>query len=190
LSFGPEDGSEPLSGNIKIVTEKTGTTGLFQYFIKIVPTTYKGKDAFPSLVAGADSLPSLYDEVEESSEKNTVETNRYFFTERFMPLMTELLEDEHYEDDGSKKVAVHAGYSGSHHNEEHHKKQNSVLPGVFFIYEIYPFALEITRNSVPFTHLLIRILATVGGVFTLARWADSVLYSSSSDAKRTSLSTR
>lgn len=190
LSFGPEDGKEPLSGNTKIVTRMTGTTGLFQYFIKIVPTTYKGENAFPHLVKGADTLPSLYPEVEDSAEKHTVETNRYFFTERFMPLMTDLLEDEHYEQDGSKKAAVHAGYAGGHHKEEHHQKQNSVLPGVFFVYEIYPFALEITRNSVPFTHLLIRILATIGGVFTLARWADSVLYDSSTDAKRPSFSTR
>jgi hypothetical protein len=51
----------------------------------------------------------------------------------------------------------------------------SVLPGVFFVYEIYPFAVEITKNTVPFTHLLIRLMATVGGVFTIVRWADSAL---------------
>jgi len=128
----------------------------------------------------------LYPEVEEfaaaaannggdSRSTRKMETNRYFFTERFMPLMTELLEDEHYEGDESGKAAADASYIGGHHNEDHHMKQNSVLPGVFFIYEIYPFAMEITQNSVPFTHLLIRLMATIGGVFTLARWADSVL---------------
>ncbi len=176
MSFGPENGSEPLNGAKKIVTEKTGTTGLFQYFIKIVPTKYVGEGVnFPE-VDDRDILPSLYPEVEDSrfANRKTVETNRYFFTERFRPLMTELLEEEDYEDD-DKRAAADTGYTGGHHNKDHHTKQNSVLPGVFFIYEIYPFAMEITQNEVPFTHLLIRVMATIGGVFTLARWLDSFL---------------
>jgi hypothetical protein len=156
--------------------EETGSTGLFQYFIKVVPTTYLG-DALPKLKEGADSLPSLYEETEESKGKfRTMETNRYFVTERFMPLMTELLEDHHMDEEDPKRAAVHAGHGGGHDNQDHHMKQNSVLPGVFFIYEIYPFAVEIRKNSVPFTHLLIRLMATIGGVFTVARWADSWLY--------------
>lgn len=186
LSFGPEDGLEPLKDTTKIVTERTGTTGLFQYFIKVVPTTYVGEDAFPTLMDGSDSITSQTVVAEESKGgRKTIETNRYFVTERFMPLMTDLLEDSHYEDD--KRAAVHAGYSGGHQNHEHHQKQNSVLPGVFFIYEIYPFALEISKNSVPFTHLLIRIMATIGGVFTLARWADSVLYERNSQRRHNKL---
>ncbi|KAG7342870.1 endoplasmic reticulum vesicle transporter [Nitzschia inconspicua] len=162
LSFGPEDGKEPLVGMTKIVTEQTGTTGLFQYFIKIVPTTYVG-EAAKSLDGATPDQPN-----------GAVETNRYFYTERFMPLMTDLLEDSHYDEDNL--AAVHAGFAGGHHKEEHHWKQNAVLPGVFFIYEIYPFAVEIRKNSVPFTHLLIRCMATVGGVFTLAKWLDSIWY--------------
>lgn len=182
LSFGPEDGTEPLNGATKIVTDETGTTGLFQYFIKIVPTTYVGEGLyFPKLDDSYDALPSLYPEVEEYASNaggrkvKKIETNRYFFTERFMPLMTELLEDEHYEEDNFGRAAVSTGYTGGHHKEEHHMKQNSVLPGVFFIYEIYPFAMEITQNSVPLTHLLIRLMATIGGVFTIARYCDSIL---------------
>ena len=52
LSFGPEDGSEPLNGVTKIVTENTGTTGLFQYFIKVVPTTYVGENVIPKVMSG------------------------------------------------------------------------------------------------------------------------------------------
>lgn len=177
LSFGPEDGTEPLANSRKIVTEEAGTTGLFQYFIKIVPTTYVGEEMFPKLNVGADVLPSLYEEVEGAKilgSKKRIETNRYFITERFMPLMTEHLEDHHKEEDD--RHAVNAGHAGGHTNQDHHKIQNAVLPGVFFIYEIYPFAVEISRNEVPFTHLLIRILATIGGVFTLARWVDSCVY--------------
>eukprot|EP00537_Pseudo-nitzschia_pungens_P010785 CAMPEP_0172384706 /NCGR_PEP_ID=MMETSP1061-20121228/2444_1 /TAXON_ID=37318 /ORGANISM="Pseudo-nitzschia pungens, Strain cf. pungens" /LENGTH=542 /DNA_ID=CAMNT_0013113445 /DNA_START=97 /DNA_END=1725 /DNA_ORIENTATION=- len=178
LSFGPEGGNEPLNGMTKIVTESAGSTGLFQYFIKIVPTTYVGEGTtFPNFDM---NLPSLFEATEEAEAnkkdtKRKIETNRYFFTERFRPLMTDLLEDEDYEDDDHGKAAADTGYTGGHHNKAHHAKQNSVLPGVFFIYEIYPFAMEIKQNEVPFTHLLIRLMATIGGVFTLARWVDSFL---------------
>mmetsp|Transcript_19254 Transcript_19254/g.43558 ORF Transcript_19254/g.43558 Transcript_19254/m.43558 type:complete len:390 (-) Transcript_19254:231-1400(-) len=179
MSFGPEDGNEPLNGATKIVTIETGATGLFQYFIKVVPTVYVGDEStFPILAE--ESLPSLYPEVEESVgasagfKRKRVETNRYFFTERFMPLMTELLEDEQVEEDEhGKKAVADTGYTGGHHNKKHLYKENAVLPGVFFIYEIYPFAMEITQNEVPLTHLIIRLMATIGGVFTLAGWFDS-----------------
>jgi hypothetical protein len=174
LSFGPENGSEPLNGITKIVTEDTGTTGLFQYFLKIVPTTYIGDDV-PSMPKGADSSPSMSKDVARSSD-TVVETNRYFFTERFMPLMTDLLEDHHKDSEDPSRAAVHAGHSGGHDSHHHHSKQNAVLPGIFFIYEIYPFAVEIRRNNVPFTHLLIRLMATIGGVVTLVKWLDSCLY--------------
>ena len=170
LSFGPEDGSEAMNGVTKIVTEDTGTTGFFQYFIKVVPTTYFDEAVPKSLTAEATAV----NQEGRSGKSKSIETNRYFFTERFLPLMTELLEDEHYEEN-SEKAAVKAGPGGVH-NHDHHFKQNAVLPGVFFIYEIYPFAVEIRKNSVPFTHLLIRLMATIGGVITLVRWADSFVY--------------
>jgi hypothetical protein len=172
MSFGGgEQGMEPLNGVTKIVTDTTGTTGLFQYFIKIVPTTYIGKDAFPAGIT-AGGRPNM----EEGQNPDIFETNRYFFTERFRPLMTELLDDTHMDEVDVKKAHVEAGGVGAHHDKDHHKMQNSVLPGIFFIYEIYPFAVEISRNSVPFTHLIIRLMATIGGVFTLVKWADSCLY--------------
>ena len=173
LSFGPPLGSQPLSGSTKIVTSDTGTTGLFQYFIKVVPTTYVGERAFPQGSKGLQVLPS---EATIVGNERVVETNRYFSTERFMPLMTELLEDHHKDEDDPRKAAVHAGHSGSHSSQQHHSKQNSVLPGVFFIYEIYPFAVEIRRPSVPLSHLLIRLMATIGGVVTILKWLDSCLY--------------
>jgi hypothetical protein len=187
LGFGLEDGSQPLNGATKIVTEEVGSTGLFQYFIKVVPTTYVGEGInFPHVDDVEESHASLSNpdaEEEEfsggaaSNTKRRFETNRYFFTERFRPLMTELLEEEDFidDDDSNGRAAADTGYTGGHHNKDHHTKQNAVLPGVFFIYEIYPFAMEIAMNQVPFTHLLIRLMATIGGVFTLARWLDSIL---------------
>jgi len=163
LSFGPEYGLDEnvkgrtsLDGVSKIVTEENGSTGLFQYFIKIVPTTYKGEEMIGSVAEPGQT---------------TLETNRYFFTERFRPLMIDVIEDEHHElgeKDGHAGAHVGGGMgAGTHAAQEHHKVQNSLLPGVFFVYEIYPFAVEVTRQSVPFTHLLVRIMATVGGTFTV-----------------------
>lgn len=173
LSFGPPVGSEPLSGSTKIVTADTGTTGLFQYFIKVVPTTFVGERALPRKAKEAGLMPF---EAGVIDNERVVETNRYFSTERFMPLMTELLDDSHRDENDPRRAAVQAGHSGGHHSQEHHLKQNSVLPGVFFIYDIYPFAVEIRRNSVPLTHLLIRLMATIGGVVTILKWFDSCLY--------------
>ena len=156
LSFGSEDQANsrngivqehPLNGISKIVDHQRGTTGLFQYFIKVVPTTYISRNT------------------------GRRETNGYFFTERFRPLMKEYF-DEPDEEDGEGTVA--AGAAGGHAHHDHHDvKKNSILPGVFFIYEIYPFAVEVTENSVPLTHLLIRLMATVGGVFTVMKLVDT-----------------
>ena len=166
LSFGlpSSDGAEPqdnpLNGVSKIVDHQRGTTGLFQYFIKIVPTTY----------------------ISRNQERK--ETNGYFFTERFRPLMQEYFEDD-WDDDSiedeedesaAKEATALAGAPGSHghhHHDHHDVKKNSILPGVFFIYEIYPFAVEISEQSVTYTHLLIRLMATVGGVFTMMKLVDT-----------------
>lgn len=164
LSFGPKvkalanGEDQTLSGVTKIVTKEYGTTGLFQYFIKIVPTTYVSYG--------------------KSSKAGKVETNRYFFTERFRPLMKEYIAEDQYEEEEdervgrSKKASVQAG--GGHGHDDHNIR-NSILPGVFFIYEIYPFSVEVAPNSVPFTHLLIRLMATIGGVFTVVRWVDNLI---------------
>ncbi|CAB9530697.1 reticulum-Golgi intermediate compartment protein 3 [Seminavis robusta] len=154
LTFGPDghqNNGSPLNGVSKIVKEEHGTTGLFQYFIKVVPTNYVGMPVF--------------------------ETNRYFFTERFRPLMgeEEVSDEKQEENENDKRRVANAGHGGGHSNKDHHKIQNSVLPGVFFIYEIYPFAVEISQNSVPFTHLLIRLMASVGGIFTIVKLADAFL---------------
>ena len=140
----------PLSGVSKIVDHKRGTTGLFQYFIKVVPTTYVTK------------------------AEGRRETNGYFFTERFRPLMQEYFDEP---DDETPEVV--AGAAGGHGHHDHHDvKKNSILPGVFFIYEIYPFAVETSENSVPWTHLLIRLMATVGGVFTVMKLVDTFVLES------------
>lgn len=157
LSFGPSvdskvKGVDSLDGVTKIVTKEYGTTGLFQYFIKIVPTTYIG---------------------EGTKASGRVETNRYFFTERFRPLMKEYIEDDHFEED-EERAAVTAGGGKKH---DHHNVRNAVLPGVFFMYEIDPFEVVVSRVNVPLTHLVIRLMATIGGVYTVFRLLDGLFES-------------
>lgn len=192
LSFGSTDetwAESYLDGASKIVTKELGTTGLFQYFIKVVPTTYINPQG------GKGGRPSRK------------ESNRYFVTERFRPLMREYVEDddatagddeEASASDPTKagrklpktedgKALADATYKGGHSHAKHHDVKNAILPGVFFIYEIYPFAVEVTPTSVPWTHLLIRIMATVGGVITMVRWADSLFFRTFGKGKRSSM---
>jgi hypothetical protein len=172
LSFGPGDDS-PLNGVTKVVGPEHGTTGLFQYFIKVVPTSYKDMKASVMSERDQEQLPSLYEEVENHPD-GVLETNRYYYTERFRPLLREFLMD--VQDAANSVAQAPAGDAAHQSHQKHHAAQNAILPGVFFMYEIYPFAVEISPNRVPFTHLLIRILATFGGVWTLVRWLDAILY--------------
>jgi len=178
-----------LNGVKKIVTHGHGSTGTFQYFIKIVPTTYKGKNLVESLITEEELSKIPVNDAEEPE----LETNRYFSTERFLPLMEDEVNDDHFflgdlvheddeidDDENDVEVAgAHVGgNSGStHSHHQSHRKRQQILPGVFFIYQIYPFAIEVTRDSVPVIHLLIRITATLGGLFAIVGWLDTFLYS-------------
>lgn len=147
---------------------------MFQYFIKIVPTIYKGK----SIVKEIDPTFRIKDGIPP-----ILETNRYFATERFTPLVE--VDDEHYELAGGLELdeedeiaaAKVGGNSGTTHNHHmSHQKQRPILPGVFFIYQVHPFAVEISKEEQPWIHLVIRIMAAVGGVFTTVGWLDSLLH--------------
>ena len=165
------NGEKSMNGVNKIVTEDTGTTGLFQYFIKVVPTKYKG-DIIDNLGVSPPT-GGLIDKV--------LETNRYFYTERFRPLIGEVHEEAILAGDTDRGMAgAHVGGKTGgtlHEKMEHHDSQNAVLPGIFFVYEIYPFAVEVELQSVPFMHFVVRAMATVGGVFTMMSILDGVLYS-------------
>ena len=105
-----------------------------------------------------------------------LETNRYFTMERFRPLILDI-DDENYDlasdvhGSGTDLAGVRVGGKANHH---HHKVTQAILPGVFFIYQIYPFAIEVSRESVPLTHLVVRIMAAIGGVFTLLKVYDEL----------------
>lgn len=51
-----------------------------------------------------------------------------------------------------------------------------VLPGMFFVYDVAPFLVEIKRVTVPLSHLLTRLCAIVGGVFSVMGVLDAVCF--------------
>lgn len=173
-----------LDGISKIVTEDNGVSGMFQYFIKIVPTAYKGKKIVEQLDPNFDM-----------SKEPLLETNRYFVTERYTPTME--VEDGDWElginfeaddDETSYAASKVGGKTGlGHDTHEQHLTQRSILPGVFFIYQVYPFAVEISKKEVPLTHLLIRVMATIGGLFKILGWLESIICSTNRKRSQRSL---
>ena len=123
--------AKPALNNVKFMVAPDGSTGLKQYFIKVVPTLYED----------ATWLTSVYRY-----------GNQYTFTERFRPLM---LPDP-------KTGAL--------------TQQMAVLPGIFFVYDVQPFQVHSIKSGMPISHLLTRLLAIVGGVFSVLGMADSLIY--------------
>jgi len=151
LSFGAkypnmEDG--PLVGVQKINSEEKGGTGQYFYFLKVVPTNYIN-----------------------DIESYTIRTNRYSYTEKFRPLIVKV-EDHHHDLGHGEHADVHTDKM----SRSKHQFFSSILPGVFFIYELYPFAVEVSTTRIPFSHFLIRAMAVVGGVLTLSSWVDSIVH--------------
>lgn len=134
ISFGDEYPGRvnPLDGKVKYVSQELGT-GLFQYFIKVIPTNYKGRKG------------------------NVIRTNRISVTERFKPL--------HKEGEVRLEGDSHA-----------HADQTSVLPGVFFIYDLSPFNVEVSTVTTPFSHFVVKLCAIAGGVFSISRLLDNFFY--------------
>eukprot|EP01041_Mallomonas_annulata_P001696 gene1696-3287_t len=132
ISFGrpfPTMPDNPLDSVVRIVDEKVGT-GLFQYFIHVIPTTFIGGDG----------------------DTHKILTNQYTFTERFRPLALPTVA-------GSAPIM-----------------QAAVLPGIFFVYELSPFVVEVKRVQMPFLHLLTKLLAIVGGAFSILGVIDAVIF--------------
>jgi len=144
VSFGdpyPAMPSNPLDGLVRIVSQETGT-GLFQYFIRIIPTIY-------------------------SDGWRKVETNQYTITERFKPLalpgMTGMMGGAPAQPGGG------APAPGT-------QPAQAVLPGIFFVYDLSPFMVEVQRTRPPISHLLTKLCAIIGGVFSVLGVIDGSVF--------------
>lgn len=139
VSFGdpyPSMPKNPLDGISRIVTPTVGT-GLFQYFIRIIPTIY----------------------TDERSRQ--LHTNQYTITERFKPLQLPEMNPFGF------------GGGGGGGNTA---PPAAVLPGIFFVYDLSPFMVEVHKTRPPLSHLLTKLCAIVGGVFSVMGVIDGGLH--------------
>lgn len=55
-------------------------------------------------------------------------------------------------------------------------QRQNILPGVFFVYDVSPFQVTVTEVRTPLLHVLTSTFAILGGILTLARLLDALLY--------------
>eukprot|EP00189_Rhodosorus_marinus_P010713 CAMPEP_0184740444 /NCGR_PEP_ID=MMETSP0315-20130426/3470_1 /TAXON_ID=101924 /ORGANISM="Rhodosorus marinus, Strain UTEX LB 2760" /LENGTH=368 /DNA_ID=CAMNT_0027210129 /DNA_START=192 /DNA_END=1298 /DNA_ORIENTATION=- len=121
LSYGD---SFPGQKNPLDETDKTLTDdeplGMHEYFVKIVPTTYK------------------------KASGEAISSNQYSVTEYFRP--------------------GEATPSGT------------LLPGVYFFYDMSPIKVEVTETRKPFLGFIVQLCAIIGGIFTVMGMIDASVY--------------
>lgn len=155
FSFGePYPGMKnPLDGVVKAVHSGSG---VFMYFIKIVPTVYdkSGVRSKAALAAAAAAASAASDAAattaggstdDASSSRSVLVTNQYSITSQFRP-------------------AIVLG------------NRINVLPGVFFVYDISPFMVTVTQDRSSIMSFITSVFAILGGVLTLATAIDAAIY--------------
>jgi endoplasmic reticulum-Golgi intermediate compartment protein 3 len=160
LSFGdPYPGMKnPLDNAFKPVLE--GTTGVWMYYIKVVPTVYDttgeisaefslsagqsggGGSASSSASSASSAVAKHAVSTAKKNKDAAIKTNQYSVTSQYRP----------------------AFLLGQRMN---------VIPGVFFVYDISPFMVTVTRHSNSLGQLLTSLFAILGGVLTLAKVIDA-----------------
>jgi len=177
ISFGdpyPSMPANPLDKVARIIGAEE-STGLFQYFVRIGTATavhlYRHTPAFKLhldlnlnthfslslslllfLPTYYNFFPRLVPTIYTNEFGRKTHTNQYTITDRFRPL------------------ALPTSAKDSN------KPQEAILPGIFFIYELSPFMIAASRIRMPVLHLITKVLAIVGGVFTVLGVADSILF--------------
>lgn len=54
-------------------------------------------------------------------------------------------------------------------------KKQLALPGVFFIYDLSPITVRYAYDGVPLLHLIVKLCAVIGGLYTLARGINQIM---------------
>ena len=54
--------------------------------------------------------------------------------------------------------------------------ESVIVPGIFFIYDMSAFMVEIQKSRKPLLHTLTRLCAIVGGVFSILGLLDKIVY--------------
>jgi len=184
FSFGPDYNAMPKSTLEGVERLAMHETGLFMYFCELVPTTFLGEELVRSLLA--ESSTREEPEATTGYVDPALDTVLYTFTHKFEPFLVarsreteRRTSDAEPDVDTDKEVSTDPGAENSRNHHAHDAVKELVLPGVFFQYELIPFSVQVTKSSSPVTHLLIRLLATIGGVLTIASLVDGVFHSTS-----------
>eukprot|EP00818_Percolomonas_sp_WS_P006560 CAMPEP_0117449938 /NCGR_PEP_ID=MMETSP0759-20121206/8206_1 /TAXON_ID=63605 /ORGANISM="Percolomonas cosmopolitus, Strain WS" /LENGTH=386 /DNA_ID=CAMNT_0005242435 /DNA_START=168 /DNA_END=1328 /DNA_ORIENTATION=- len=78
-------------------------------------------------------------------------------------------------------------YSVTQHMRPRNAEHSSVVPGVFFMYDLSPIMMHIKEERKSFLHFITSLCAIVGGVITVSGIADAVLHHFSSRRKDSSM---
>lgn len=154
LSFGDAYENMPTNAldSVRKIIGAGNNTGLFQYFIKIIPTVY---------------TDNFY---------NRMITNQYTYSDRFRPFImpkfdgTDKVSDPHPIYLAQTYLFVIVFFL------VYIQPGDAVLPGIFFVFEISPFMIEAQKSTFPFSHFLTKICAIVGGTFTMIGVIDGLIF--------------
>jgi hypothetical protein len=152
MSFGePYPGMRnPLDGAVRAVAHGSG---VFMYYLKVVPTVYDASGAISaafSLQAGqGGGSAARANAAGAALARGAVAHAGTLKTNQFSVL-------------SQFRPAVLMG------------QRMNVIPGIFFVYDICPFMVTVTRTSTSFLQLVTSLCAILGGVLTLAKAVDFV----------------
>lgn len=162
LSFGdryPNMPPNPLDGSVSIIDEEVGT-GLMQYYINLVPTIFRPSDS------GSDATKYLT----TTQFTYTMKFRSIYGYDDFHPL-------EHHDAPGHHHaIAEHSGEPKVDPTKNVRPITNFLLPGVFFVYDMAPFLLDVRETYLPVHHFLIRLCAVAGGMYTVSGMLDRAIY--------------
>eukprot|EP01028_Stygiella_incarcerata_P000671 TRINITY_DN1102_c0_g1_i1.p1 TRINITY_DN1102_c0_g1~~TRINITY_DN1102_c0_g1_i1.p1 ORF type:complete len:532 (-),score=148.04 TRINITY_DN1102_c0_g1_i1:767-2362(-) len=158
LSFGS---GGPLSG-VKKVVDKDWS--LFKYFLNVVPTV-----TYP---LGTWELAREYEDLFLlMSESIAVPTNDgEDMTDDAQELMRRVAEREHMTARRIHGVVRSNQYSATEYTNNFDLNKRQILPGVYFVFDLFPWRIEYHESKMPFWHFFTRLSAIIGGVYVLAGW--------------------
>ncbi|CAN0202030.1 unnamed protein product [Ectocarpus sp. 12 AP-2014] len=181
LSFGePYPGMKPnpLDSTSRIIDEDVGT-GAFQYYIKLVPTMHS---LSPQSETSGSPLPKGKGE-EAKQQQHSSLTSQFTYTYKFRSLKG--LTEYHTDHEEGEEQAKEADKGSTKDGGVNSIVNSVLLPGVFFVYDVSPFMVEVVpAEQPPFSHLLIRICAVAGGAFAISGIVDSAVFYVSNRLRR------
>lgn len=157
----PTEGSGAGGGGMMGVNGGTGT-GVWMYYLKVIPTLFDSKGT----VSNEFNLQAGQTAAGNSGSSASSATSASAAIAKHAATDSEakgVIKTNQYSVTSQFRPAFLLG------------QRMNVIPGVFFVYEISPFMVTITRHSTSFSQLLTSLFAILGGVLTLAKIIDAAI---------------